>query len=108
MPSLGRLVTRLKVTTASENALDCPSKGCEGGEVSWQRVEGTNFLEFDYGTCDNCGTRAGRCSNCDEITALDTGDTKCGGCLGRYSAVMVPGDADFATVTWWIPESENS
>lgn len=89
-------------TQEASNALDCPNKNCIGGEVSWRCVQGRNFLEFDYGLCDSCGTPAGRCPHCDEITAID-GRTKCDGCLGRYEEEFMPGEPDPASVTWWIP-----
>ncbi len=45
---------------------DCPNENCMTGDVDWTEFRSAIQETLAYGGCDNCGTEALRCPECDE------------------------------------------
>lgn len=69
------------------SAADCPNDEC-WGEVGWHTVEGDESKRaLEVGHCDQCGTLAGRCPECEEITSLDSSANQCWGCDAEWTVL---------------------
>lgn len=73
---------------------DCPNDNCYTGDVQWIELASTAGEKLSVGRCDTCGTSAVRCTECNEIIALD--DERC--CIAEYSSITVPGEPEWESV----------
>lgn len=81
------------------NPADCPNPNCWGGEVGWHDLTAQESnREFEAGYCESCGTHAGKCPECGEITVLDWDGMPCDGC-GAHWSVFRFSDGE-VTVDW--------
>lgn len=84
--------------------VDCPNENC-WGEISWTTDVGYESKRaLEHGLCDSCGTHAGRCPECGEITVLDWSSATCFGCGGSWSILRYRDDEEF--VDWTEPPNE--
>lgn len=65
---------------------DCPSIGCEYGQISWREASAATGETIQAGTCYLCSTFAVGCPQCGEIVEAD-GNEQCG-CEATYSAEL--------------------
>lgn len=84
---------------AARQVSTCPNESC-WGEIRWHPGTAAGH-EYEWGSCDSCGTLGGRCPECDEITALDGGDWDCPGCGAVWSILRHPKHGDW--IDWTPP-----
>ena len=76
---------------------DCPNENCILGDVGWTNWEDHDGSSVMAGLCTSCGTIAVRCSDCGDVTALDSGQERCDSCEAIY-AVVTDSDGIFEGV----------